>query len=309
MAIAGYAVGASRGLHLSAFRVPRRCRVLGRPDRDREQRGLARAKIFWTRGSASIFRCGSAGRLYLWRRNLDVGKPRGQARHGPRQASNSRHLSGFSANLPLSTTCSLWSACRHPRTRCQGLRGTSVPRARAGRKSSNSAETSPMAGCSSRPSVSRWRSGERLRRWHPVGPTRSRRTGRRSARRLHPRLRNSTSPPTTNHSHAADAMLGHGGIVVFDDTVDMAAMARFAMEFCAEESCGKCTPCRVGAVRGVEVLDRIVGGRGPRRQSRPTERLVRADDRGIAVRDGGIDAESGAKRSPAFPRRLHGRTE
>ena len=56
------------------------------------------------------------------------------------------------------------------------------------------------------------------------------------------------------------AMIGHGGIVVFDDTVDMAAQARFAMEFCAAESCGKCTPCRVGAVRGVEVIDRIVAG-------------------------------------------------
>jgi formate dehydrogenase iron-sulfur subunit len=59
---------------------------------------------------------------------------------------------------------------------------------------------------------------------------------------------------------AADAMIGHGGIVVFDDTVDMAAMARFALEFCAEESCGKCTPCRVGAVRGVEVIDKITRG-------------------------------------------------
>jgi formate dehydrogenase iron-sulfur subunit len=58
----------------------------------------------------------------------------------------------------------------------------------------------------------------------------------------------------------AGAMLGHGGIVVFDDTVDMAAQARFAMEFCAVESCGKCTPCRVGAVRGVEVIDRIIAG-------------------------------------------------
>lgn len=59
---------------------------------------------------------------------------------------------------------------------------------------------------------------------------------------------------------AAGAMVGHGGIVVFDDTVDMAAQARFAMEFCAEESCGKCTPCRVGSVRGVEVIDKIVAG-------------------------------------------------
>lgn len=56
----------------------------------------------------------------------------------------------------------------------------------------------------------------------------------------------------------AGAMIGHGGIVVFDETVDMAKQARFAMAFCAEESCGKCTPCRVGSVRGVEVIDRII---------------------------------------------------
>ena len=59
---------------------------------------------------------------------------------------------------------------------------------------------------------------------------------------------------------AAGGMLGHGGIVVFDDTVDMAAMARYAMEFCAIESCGKCTPCRIGSQRGVEVIDRIRRG-------------------------------------------------
>ena len=59
---------------------------------------------------------------------------------------------------------------------------------------------------------------------------------------------------------AAGAMLGHGGVVVFDDTVDMAEQARFAMAFCAEESCGKCTPCRIGSTRGVEVIDRIRAG-------------------------------------------------
>jgi formate dehydrogenase iron-sulfur subunit len=59
---------------------------------------------------------------------------------------------------------------------------------------------------------------------------------------------------------AAGAMRGHGGVVVFDDTVDMASQARFAMEFCSVESCGKCTPCRVGSVRGVEVIDKIVAG-------------------------------------------------
>ena len=59
---------------------------------------------------------------------------------------------------------------------------------------------------------------------------------------------------------AIGAMIGHGGIVVFDDTVDMAQQARFAMEFCAIESCGKCTPCRIGSTRGVEVIDRMVAG-------------------------------------------------
>ncbi len=56
------------------------------------------------------------------------------------------------------------------------------------------------------------------------------------------------------------AVLGHGGIVAFDDTVDMAKMARYAMEFCAIESCGKCTPCRIGSTRGVEVVDKIIAG-------------------------------------------------
>ena len=56
-------------------------------------------------------------------------------------------------------------------------------------------------------------------------------------------------------------LLGHGGVVVFDDTVDMAVQARFAMEFCAAESCGKCTPCRIGSIRGVEVIDHILEGR------------------------------------------------
>jgi formate dehydrogenase iron-sulfur subunit len=59
---------------------------------------------------------------------------------------------------------------------------------------------------------------------------------------------------------AKGAIVGHGGIVVFDDSVDMAHMARYAMEFCAIESCGKCTPCRIGSTRGVEVIDRIRAG-------------------------------------------------
>jgi formate dehydrogenase iron-sulfur subunit len=67
---------------------------------------------------------------------------------------------------------------------------------------------------------------------------------------------------------AKGAVLGHGGVVVHDDTADMSALARYAMEFCALESCGKCTPCRIGSTRGVEVIDRI------RRNERRDEQVV-----------------------------------
>ncbi|HKT06070.1 MAG TPA: NADH-quinone oxidoreductase subunit NuoF [Rugosimonospora sp.] len=86
---------------------------------------------------------------------------------------------------------------------------------------------------------------------------------------------------------AAGAMLGHGGIVVFDDSVDMAAQARFAMEFCAEESCGKCTPCRLGSVRGVEAIDRIVAG-----QERD-ENLALLEDLCQLMTDGSLCAMGG----------------
>ncbi|KAF1038537.1 MAG: NADP-reducing hydrogenase subunit HndC [Herbaspirillum frisingense] len=65
---------------------------------------------------------------------------------------------------------------------------------------------------------------------------------------------------------AIGAMIGHGGLVAFDDTVDMARQARYAMEFCAIESCGKCTPCRIGSTRGVEVIDQIIAN-----QQRPQQ--------------------------------------
>ncbi len=91
---------------------------------------------------------------------------------------------------------------------------------------------------------------------------------------------------------AAGAMVGHGGIVVFDETVDMAAMARFAFEFCAAESCGKCTPCRVGAVRGVETIDRIVAGDDRQRN------LVLLDDLCELMTDGSLCAMGGLTPMP-----------
>ncbi len=74
---------------------------------------------------------------------------------------------------------------------------------------------------------------------------------------------------------AIGAMLGHGGVVVADDTLDMAQMARFAMQFCAEESCGKCTPCRIGSTRGVEVIDRLLAA--PEQSARDEQALVLKD--------------------------------
>jgi len=71
---------------------------------------------------------------------------------------------------------------------------------------------------------------------------------------------------------ARDGLIGHGGVVVFDDSVDMSRQARFAMEFCAIESCGKCTPCRIGSTRGVETIDRI------RRGERVTENIAVVED-------------------------------
>jgi formate dehydrogenase iron-sulfur subunit len=91
---------------------------------------------------------------------------------------------------------------------------------------------------------------------------------------------------------AAGAMLGHGGVVVFDDTVDMAAMARFAFSFCAEESCGKCTPCRVGAVRGVETIDRIRSGQDREKN------LVLLDDLCDLMTDGSLCAMGGLTPMP-----------
>jgi formate dehydrogenase iron-sulfur subunit len=86
---------------------------------------------------------------------------------------------------------------------------------------------------------------------------------------------------------AQKGLLGHGGIVVFDDTVDMARQARFAMEFCALESCGKCTPCRIGSTRGVEVIDRVIAG------EQRTANLELLDDLLEVLQDGSLCALGG----------------
>ena len=87
---------------------------------------------------------------------------------------------------------------------------------------------------------------------------------------------------------AVQGMLGHGGLVVFDDTVDLAAQARFAMEFCAAESCGKCTPCRIGSTRGVETIDKIMAGVEPEKNRALLEDLCNVLQDGSLCALGGL---------------------
>jgi formate dehydrogenase iron-sulfur subunit len=84
------------------------------------------------------------------------------------------------------------------------------------------------------------------------------------------------------------ALLGHGGVVAFDDTVDMARMARFAMQFCALESCGKCTPCRIGSLRGAELIDRIMLGQDRERNMRTLADLCETMQHGSLCGLGGM---------------------
>ncbi len=97
-----------------------------------------------------------------------------------------------------------------------------------------------------------------------------------------------STPLTYEHFTAIDAMLGHGGIVMFDDTVDMAEQAEFAMAFCAHESCGKCTPCRIGSVRGVEVIRRIRCNENATEQWRLLEELCETMELGSLCALGGL---------------------
>lgn len=93
---------------------------------------------------------------------------------------------------------------------------------------------------------------------------------------------------------AAQAMVGHGGIVVFDDTVDMAEMARFAFEFCEMESCGKCTPCRIGAVRGRETMEKVLRGENA------ASNIALIEDLCEVMRDGSLCAMGGLTPMPVL---------
>jgi formate dehydrogenase iron-sulfur subunit len=98
---------------------------------------------------------------------------------------------------------------------------------------------------------------------------------------------------------ARGGMIGHGGIVVFDDSVDLAKQARFALEFCAIESCGKCTPCRIGSTRGVEVMDKIIAGQDV------VSQITLLQDLTELMRDGSLCALGGLTPMPVMSALTH----
>ncbi len=103
---------------------------------------------------------------------------------------------------------------------------------------------------------------------------------------------------------ARDGLIGHGGIVVFDDTVDMLAQARFAFEFCAVESCGKCTPCRIGSTRGVETIDKIRAGLNGASNLAARRRALRDHEVWLTLRTWRLYALPRHERDHSFSRRL-----
>ncbi|MBR0788254.1 NADH-quinone oxidoreductase subunit NuoF [Bradyrhizobium manausense] len=102
---------------------------------------------------------------------------------------------------------------------------------------------------------------------------------------------------------ARDGLIGHGGIVVFDDSVDMRKQARFAMEFCAVESCGKCTPCRIGSTRGVETIEKIIRG------ERVSENLALVEDLCNTMKFGSLCALGGFTPYPVLSALKHFRED
>ena len=203
-------------------------------------------------------------RLHLRRRNLDARKPRRQTRRStrsPAAARGRRALRAADGGQQRHLARKRADHSREGRGLLSRLRHGAIARHAA-----DPARGQHQARRPRRESVRRHaaRAALRLRRRLGLGPAHPRGAGRRAARARTCPSRSSTRRSTTRRSTQIGALLGHGGIVVFDDTVDMAAMARYAMEFCAHESCGKCTPCRIGSTRGVEMLDGRPTGPGSR---------------------------------------------
>ena len=309
MTIAGARRRRDPGLHLPARRVSARASRAARGDR---RGAYARGYLGATScGSGKRVRPRSAARrrrLHLRRRDVDAREPRRQARRGALRPPLPAIKGLFGKPTVVNNVISLASV---PIILEQGRRV--LPRLRHGPVARHAADparaaTSSAAASSRRPSASRCAScstttaaarasGRPIRAVQVGGP-------------LGAYLPESQfDTPLDYEAFAAiGALLGHGGIVVFDDTVDMAQMARYAMEFCAIESCGKCTPCRIGSTRGVEVIDRIIAGERPRRATSRCSRSCATPCARLAVRAGRHDAVPGAERAEALSGRFRAQT-
>ena len=261
MAIAALSVGATKGYVYIRSEYPHAFAVFSRAIERARAAGLlgpsvlgsGRAFDLEARLGAGAYICGEETSLL---ESLE-GK-RGQIRVKPPLAGDRRPVRQADGRQQCAE---LRLRAVDPRARGQGLRRLRRRPVAADRSRSSLPATSAMAGSSNSPSAracaisSKASAAARA----PAG-----RSGRfRSADRSAPifPLRSSIRRSITSSMAAAKGMLGHGGIVVFDDSVDMARQARFAFEFCAKESCGKCTPCRIGSTRGVETVDKIIAGR------------------------------------------------
>ena len=294
-----------QGLHLHPLGISACDRGHGRAiDIARRARATSAAACC---GSGLRFRSGSPRRrrrLCLRRGDRAAGKPGGQARHGPRQAA----AAGAQGPVRQADRDQQRAVARlgplHPGRRRRRLSRSRLSAARAAPCRSSSPAISSMAACSRSPSASPWAN------WSTISAAAPRPAGRcarcRSAARSAPisRARCSTRPFDYEAFAARDGLIGHGGVVVFDDTVDMARQARFAMEFCAIESCGKCTPCRIGSTRGVEVIDRITRGERRAENLAAAERPLQHHEVRLALRARRLHALPGDERADTFPRRF-----
>ncbi len=277
MTIAAVAT-APPGLHLSPVGISAGSSDLKAAITAGERAGVL-ATTFSAPAGPSISRSGS-GRRYICRRgDLAAGEPEGR-RGIVRPSPRSRPLKGLFGKPTLVNTF-----CPSPPCRGSWSMADRLMRLRHGRVAGHPADPArrqrPAGGLIELAFGITWAGGDRgVRARHRVGPAGA---GGAVAGRSGPisPTRSSTRRSITRPSRPKGWAGGHGGIVVFDDTVDMARQPRFAFEFCAVESCGKCTPSASARARA-ETMDRVHRGRDPG-EPRPGRRPLRGHDRRLAL--------------------------
>ncbi len=260
MTIAGIAVGATKGYIYCRSEYPHAVATLREAVRIATEANWLGRTIQGSPHDFELYRAHGRRRLHLRRRNLDAGKPRRPSRHRPLQAAAPGASRACSASRRSSTTCSASPRCRSSSTRAASTIATSASANRAARSPSSSPATSSRAVSSRKPSASPRASSSKATAAARFPAVRSAR--RNSAVRSAPTFQMTSSIPkwTTRRSSKSTPWSATAASSSSTIRSTWPHMARFAMEFCVIESCGKCTPCRIGSVRGVETMDRIIAG-------------------------------------------------